>query len=92
MRRYHENGAVLPAELQQEVALEGLFRIIDFPVPEDSGADYESALLLLRPQIQNALELLRGLGVKYYLGIQTEMSKLVEDTPATCAFQTNLLS
>ena len=72
----------------QEQAIDGLFRCLTFDPPSDCGGDYEGALDCLFDDIKDTLDMYRGQGCKFFIGMDIEMSKLIEDDTALISLRT----
>ena len=65
-----------------------MFRSLTFTPPEDCGGDYEGALNELSEDVGEVLDLFRQRGCKFFVGLETEVSKLMEDEQDVAYFAT----
>ena len=68
-------------------AIGGAFRVISFPV--NPNLEYEDILDDRRDQIMDILQNCLGRGIKFYLGIEIAMRKMIGDVTSSCDILTH---
>lgn len=58
-------------------ALDGRFKMISLPVPEEVGADYQGVFTDMEDQLVAILEEILGCGLKVYLSLQLDMVQYI---------------